>query len=217
MMMGSRTASDRPRPLFARYYAAMTARMDDEGLAALRDELLTGVGGQVVEVGCGNGMNFSRYPSTVTKVRAVEPEPHLRKLAQTAAAHAPVPVDVTPGIGQALPLPDDSVDTGVLCLVLCSMPDPRATVAELARVIRPGGALVFLEHCAAHSPGLRLAQRIADATLWPLLTGGCHTSRDPLTTIRDGGFTVDTVRHLRYPERPTVPASPHVLGHASRP
>ena len=143
VMVGSPTPGDRRRPLFARYYAAMTARMDDEGLAALRDELLTGINGQVVEVGCGNGMNFTHYPSSVTGVRAVEPEPHLRKLAHTAATHAPVPIDVSSGTGEALPLSDKSVDTGVLCLVLCSMPDPRATVAELIRVIRPGGTLWF--------------------------------------------------------------------------
>lgn len=217
MMIGSPTPGDRPRPLFARYYAAMSARMDGEGLAALRDELLAGIGGEVVEVGCGNGMNFARYPNTVTGVQAIEPEPHLRQLARSAATHAPVRIDVTPGTGEALPLPDDSVDAGVLCLVLCSMPNPRATVGELARVIRPGGTLVFLEHCSADRAALRFVQRIADATVWPMLTGGCHTSRDPLSTIRDGGFAVDTVRHLRYPEHPTVPASPHVLGRASRP
>lgn len=216
-MMSRPTPGDLRRPLFARSYAAMSARMDDEGLAALRDELLASVRGEVVEVGCGNGMNFARYPRTVARVRAVEPEPHLRTLAHTAAAHAPVPIEVTSGTGEALPLPDDSVDAGVLCMVLCSVPDPRATIGELARVIRPGGHLVFLEHCAADTPGLRLIQKIADATLWPMLTGGCHTSRDPLSTIRDGGFVVDTLRHLHYPERPTVPASPHVLGRASLP
>ncbi|MGH3503280.1 MAG: class I SAM-dependent methyltransferase [Nocardioidaceae bacterium] len=195
----------------------MSARMDEEGLSVLRAELLAGLSGRVVEIGCGNGMNFTHYPSTVTGVQAVEPEPHLRKLAHTATAQAPVPIDVTAGTGEALSLPDDSVDAGVLCLVLCSTPDPHATVAELLRVIRGGGTVVFLEHCVADTPGLRLVQRIADATVWPLLTGGCHTSRDPLTTIRSGGFTVDTVRRLRYPERPTVPASPHVLGSASCP
>lgn len=215
--MTTPTSRDRPRPLFARYYAGMTARMDDEGLAELRTELLADIRGSVLEVGCGNGMNFSRYPAAVTGVRAIEPEPHLRALAIAAADRAPVTIDVTAGTSEALPLPDASVDTGVLCLVLCSVPDPRATLAELARVIRPGGTLVFLEHCVADSLGLRLVQRAVDATIWPLFAGGCHTSRDPLSTIRDGGFAVDTVRHLRFPEHPTVPASPHVLGRASRP
>lgn len=211
------TAGDRSRPLFARFYAGMAARMDQEGLAALRTELLADLRGRVVEVGCGNGMNFAHYPRAVTAVEAIEPEPYLRALATTAAGHAGTAVTVTPGIGTALPLPEDDVDAGVLCLVLCAMPDPGAAVAELARVIRPGGTLVFLEHCVAETPRLRLAQRVADATIWPLLTGGCHTARDPLATVTAGGFEIVRARRLQYPQRPTVPASPHVLGRASRP
>ena len=214
--MPRRHAGDRPRPLFARYYAALTPRLDEEGLGPLRTELLAGLRGDVVEVGCGNGRNFTHYPSPVTQVRAVEPEPHLRTLARAAATDAPVPVVVSAGTGEALPLADASVDAAVLCLVLCSVPDPAATVAELSRVLRPGGTLAFLEHGLADTPGLRRAQRLADATIWPLLTGGCHTARDPLSTIGAGRFTIDSVRHLRFPEQPTVPASPHVLGRASR-
>lgn len=215
-MPNRRNAGDRPRPLFARYYAAMTPRMDEEGLAPLRAELLAKLSGQVVEVGCGNGRNFTHYPSLVTEVRAVEPEPHLRSLALSAAARAPVAVVVTPGTGEALPLVDRSVDAAVLCLVLCSVPDPQATVAELFRVLRSGGTLAFLEHGVADTPGLRRVQRVADATIWPLLTGGCHTARDPLATIGSGQFTIDAVRHLRFPEHPTLPASPHVRGRATR-
>lgn len=215
-MPSRRNAGDRPRPLFARYYAAMTPRMDEEGLAPLRTELLAKLRGQVLEVGCGNGRNFTHYPSLVTEVRAVEPEPHLRTLARTAAARAPVRIVVTPGTGEVLPLPDCSVDAAVLCLVLCSVPDPRGTVAEVFRVLRPGGTLAFLEHGIADTPGLCRVQRVADATIWPLLTGGCHTARNPLATIGSGRFIIDAVRHLRFPEHPTVPAGPHVLGSATR-
>lgn len=216
-MMSRPAPGDLRRPVFARCYAAMSARIDAEGLATLRDELLANLRGHVVEVGCGNGMNFARYPRTVARVHAVEPEPHLRALAHTAAAHAPVPIKVTSGTGEALPLPNNSMDAGVLCLVLCSVPDPRATVGELVRVIRPGGHLVFLEHGLADTPRLRIVQKIADATIGPMFTGGCHSSREPLSTIRDGGFAVETLRHLRYPQRSNAPFSPHVLGRASLP
>lgn len=191
--------------------------MDRQGLADLRRELLDGLGGQIVEVGCGDGINFAHYPAAVTGVHAIEPEPYLRGLALRAAARAPVPVTVSSGRGEALPLPADYADGGVLCLVLCSMPDARMTLSELARVIRPGGILVFLEHCAAETRWLRLVQRVADGTFWPLLTGGCHTARDPLAAVCDAGFTVTATRRLLYPEHPRVPSSPHILGRASRP
>src|SRR3712207_9118882 len=86
--------TDRPRPVFGRLYARISEGMDAEGLAALRTELLAPLSGSVVEIGCGNGRNFARYPAAVTRVTAVEPEPHLRDLATRAAAAAPVPVTV---------------------------------------------------------------------------------------------------------------------------
>ncbi|RZT85646.1 ubiquinone/menaquinone biosynthesis C-methylase UbiE [Pseudonocardia sediminis] len=211
-----RTGGDRPRPRFARFYARMTEEMDRHGLRGLRAELVSDLRGEVVEIGCGNGRNFAHYPDTVTAVHAIEPEPHLRALATQAAATAPVPVEVTPGRGEAIPLPDQAVDAAVLCLVLCAMPDPDRTLAELTRVLRPGGRLVFLEHTLAEGRLLRTAQHVADATIWPRLYGGCHTARDPLGSIRAAGFDVARHRYLHYPQRPTVPASPHVLGHAVR-
>ena len=204
-------------PVFARCYARLSRACEGAGMAPLRDELLAGAAGRVVEVGAGNGPNFAHYPPGVTEVVAVEPEPHLRALAEQAAASAPVPVTVVAGRAEQLPLEDAAVDAGVTCLVLCSVDDVAAALAELARVIRPGGELRFLEHVAADTPGLRRAQRVADATLWPLLAGGCHTARDPLPILEQAGFTVTAVRRYRFPEtRLPSPAAPHVLGTARR-
>jgi ubiquinone/menaquinone biosynthesis C-methylase UbiE len=189
--------------------------MEAEGMADLRKELLADLRGAVVEVGCGNGLNFGYYPRAVTGVVGVEPEPRLRALAEQAAAASSVPVRVTPGTAGALPLDDDSVDAAVLCLVMCSFDDRPGALAELRRVLRPGGTLHFLEHTIAETRGLRMVQRLADATLWPLLAGGCHTSTDPLALIESAGFTVTGVRRLRFPDqRLTLPAPPHVLGAA---
>ena len=206
---------DRPRPVFARCYASLSRRRETEGMAELRAELLDGLRGTVVEVGSGNGMNFGHYPAGVTRVDAVEPEPHLRGLAGTAATRAGVPVRVHAGTAERLPLLDGSADAAVLCLVMCSLPDRPAALAELRRVLRPGGEVRFLEHTVADTAGLRAVQRIADATVWPLLTGGCHTARDPVAALTRAGFQVTGLRRLRFPEtRVTQPASPHVLGTA---
>jgi ubiquinone/menaquinone biosynthesis C-methylase UbiE len=210
--------TDRPRPVFSRLYARISEGMDAEGLGALRTELLAPLSGSVVEVGCGNGRNFARYPAAVTGVTAVEPEPHLRSLATRAAGAAPVPVTVVAGTAEALPLPDGSADAAVLCLVLCSLPDRERALAEVTRVLRPGGTLAFLEHGLGPTRRMRAVQRLADATLWPLLAGGCHTAVDPVGSIERAGFEVTALRRLRFPDsRLTLPATPHVLGLARRP
>jgi ubiquinone/menaquinone biosynthesis C-methylase UbiE len=210
--------TDRPRPVFSRVYARISEGMDAEGLAALRTELLAPLSGSVVEVGCGNGRNFARYPAAVTRVTAVEPEPHLRDLATRAAATAPVPVTVVAGTAEALPAPDGGADAVVLCLVLCSLPDRQRALAEVTRVLRPGGTLALLEHGLGPTRRLRAVQRLADATLWPLLAGGCHTAVDPVGLVKGAGFEVTALRRLRFPDtRLTLPATPHVLGLARRP
>jgi len=204
--------------VFARCYARISEGMDAEGLGALRTELLAPLSGRVVEVGCGDGRTLARYPTAVTQVTAVEPEPHLRRLAARAAAGAPVPVTVVPGTAEALPLPDGNADAAVLCLVLCSLSDRPAALAELRRVLRPGGTLVFLEHTLGETRRVRAVQRVADATLWPLLAGGCHTATDTVALLQEAGFRVTALRRLRFPDtRVTLPVTPHVLGTAVSP
>ena len=214
--MGSTT--DLRRPVFARYYARLAPRLEDEGLADLRRELLAGLRGDVIEVGAGSGLNFRHYPASVTSVSAVEPEPYLRRTAEDAAGETETNVTVLPGTAGQLPLPDASCDAAVLCLVMCSLDDRPAALAEIARVLRPGGVLRFLEHTRATTRGLRVAQRIADATIWPLMAGGCHTSTDPVGDIEAAGYTVTECRALRFPDvRISQPSTPHVLGSALAP
>ncbi|WP_330177016.1 class I SAM-dependent methyltransferase [Streptomyces sp. NBC_01498] len=205
-------------PLFARVYARMSVAADRGGVAAHRAELLAGLSGRVVEIGAGNGLNFARYPAAVTDVVAVEPERSLRRLAVGAAARAPVPVDVRPGTAEALPVEDQGFDAAVVSLVLCTVRDVPKALAEIRRVLRPGGELRFFEHGPAPEPGMARVQRVLDRTVWPALFGGCHTSRDTLAALGGAGFELGPYRALRVPEKgPRTPTSACVLGAAYRP
>jgi ubiquinone/menaquinone biosynthesis C-methylase UbiE len=203
-------------PVFARFYNRFAVRTEAAGVAEHRDEMLTGLSGRVVEVGAGNGLNFAHYPATVSEVVAVEPESYLRARAEDAAAAAPVPISVVDGTATGLPVEDDSCDAGVASLVLCSVPDQAAALAELRRVIRPGGELRFYEHVLAETAPHARVQRILDRTVWPLMAGGCHTARDTLAAIEAAGFTIEQNRRFKFRPIPGFPASPHILGLARR-
>ena len=132
-------------PLFARLFDRMAAKTEEQGAAEHRERLLAGLGGRVIEVGAGNGLNFSHYPGTVAEVVAVEPEDYLRAKAERVAEDAPVAIRVVDGLADDLPAEDASFDAAVASLVLCSVPDQAAALAELRRVLRPGAELRFYE------------------------------------------------------------------------
>jgi ubiquinone/menaquinone biosynthesis C-methylase UbiE len=205
-------------PVFARFYARMSVAADLKGgVADRRDELLAGLSGRVIEIGAGNGLNFAHYTGAVSEVVAIEPERSLRQLAAGAALRAGVPVDVVPGTAEALPVRSEAFDAAVASLVLCTVRDLPRALAEVKRVLRPGGELRFFEHTLAPGRGLATAQRAADRTFWPLLFGGCHTARDTVTAIEEAGFELGTCRRFRIPDKGVqLPSSPCVLGVARR-
>jgi ubiquinone/menaquinone biosynthesis C-methylase UbiE len=207
--------TDIRHPLFARVFDRLSRVMEKE-VGPWRDQLLAGLSGRVLELGAGNGINFSHYPDTVTEVIALEPEPYMRAKAEAAALLARVPVTVRPGAADAIELPDASVDAAVASLVLCSVPDQARALAELHRVVKPGGELRFLEHVRASGPGKIRVQNAADRIgIWPLMAGGCHCSRDTVGAIRAAGFEV-----LQAEDHDLGPSwgitNPHVLGSATR-
>jgi ubiquinone/menaquinone biosynthesis C-methylase UbiE len=198
-------------PIFARFFDRFSQGMEQE-VGPYRDEMLAGLSGRVLEVGAGNGMNFARYPATVDEVVALEPEPYLREKAEAAARSAPARVTVRDGVAHPLPFEDDSFDVAVASLVLCSVPDPDHAIAELRRVLRPGGELRFLEHVRSSRPRKARVQKVLDgAGVWPWLIGGCHTGRDTLAALEHAGFTLERVRRVDVGFAAN-PANPHVVG-----
>jgi ubiquinone/menaquinone biosynthesis C-methylase UbiE len=203
-------------PIFARYYARVSPLME-VGVGPYRQKLVAGVSGRVIEVGAGNGLNFAHYPATVTEVIAVEPEPHLRSIAEANAALAAVPIKVVDGTADDLPAGEGQCDVAVVSLVLCSVPDQDRALAEIRRVLKPGGELRFFEHVGAATPGRRRVQRALDATIGPPLVGGCHVGRDTRAAIERSGFTIDWIDQLTSADtKMTFPTAPQILGTATR-
>jgi ubiquinone/menaquinone biosynthesis C-methylase UbiE len=204
------------RPVYARLYAKQAVKAEALGLAARRAQLLDGLAGRVLEIGAGNGLNFRHYPASVTEVVAVEPEPHLRTLAEQSARESPVNVDVVDAIAEDLPFGDGEFDAAVASLMLCSVSDVDASLAQVRRVLRPGGELRFLEHVASAKGAVRTLQRAADATVWPRIAGGCHLARETERLIEAAGFTIERRERFFFGIPPLDPPKTHVLGLARR-
>ncbi|XAS64259.1 methyltransferase domain-containing protein [Micrococcaceae bacterium Sec5.8] len=200
-------------PSFGRSFARAGPRMDARGAADHRRRLLEAAYGAVLEIGAGYGATFPFYPAGVSSVLALEPDPTLRDLARAAARRAPVPVTVDDGVAEALPAGDASVDVVVSSLVLCSVADQTVALAEVVRVLRPGGRLLFYEHVRSTRRVLAAAEDLL-TPLWSRLAGGCHPNRDTVAGIAGAGLTVQGLERFGFSVLPGNPRLAHVLGAA---
>ena len=155
----------------------------------LRRRVCDGLEGDVVEIGFGSGLNVPFYPATVTRVAAVEPADVGWKLADKRLRATSVPVQRSGLDGQSLPFDDNSYDAALSTWTLCTIPDVAGALAEVRRVLKPGGTLHFVEHGLAPDENVRRWQRRLDP-LQQRLFGGCHLTRPVVDLLTAAGFTI---------------------------
>jgi SAM-dependent methyltransferase len=179
-------------------------------IARVRAEALSGLGGDVVEVGFGSGLNLPYYPAQVSRVLAVEPSGVARALAGRRVGAAAVPVRYVGSDAQELALEPASVDAAVSTFTLCTIPDPRRALAELRRVLKPGGSFRFVEHGLSPNPRIARWQH----RLTPIqrrVAAGCHLDRPIEALVRQAGFELASLRT----EELAAPGPLRLLGHLS--
>lgn len=164
-------------------------------VTALRKVATAGLRGTVLEIGFGSGLNLPHYPHTATEILAVEPLSKARARAERRFAHVTTPVRWIGLDGQAIPLPDESVDAALSTFTLCTIPDATAALAEVRRVLRPGGTFQFLEHGLAPSRVVQGWQHRFN-TLEKKLVGGCHLNRPIDRLISEAGFEIERLERL---------------------
>jgi ubiquinone/menaquinone biosynthesis C-methylase UbiE len=185
---------------FSALYDRCIRGAEEAGLRAIRRDALATAAGRTIDIGAGTGANAALYPEAVTELVLAEPDPHMLKQLRAKGGSARV---VEAG-AEALPFEDDSFDTAVFTLVLCTVPDPDAALAEAARVLRPGGRLLFVEHVRAQEPGLARWQDRLERP-WRFCGDGCHCNRDTIAAIEASPLSLEQL------ERGTLPKAPPIV------
>jgi ubiquinone/menaquinone biosynthesis C-methylase UbiE len=189
--------------IFAAMYDSLMSRAERDLLDDLRRTQLSGAHGDVLEIGAGTGANLTAYGTEVCMLTLTEPQqPMLKRLQKRVdTAELPAPVTVLRAPAEDLPFDDDSFDTVVSTLVLCGTTDQQRALRQVRRVLRPGGALLFVEHVRYDDP--RRA-RHQDRMNWlSRFVACCDCNRPTMTSIREAGFTVGDVEELKMPHAPS--------------
>ena len=174
--------------LFAWVYARTEGRLRRQS-ATLRAGLVGDLEGQVLEIGCGTGANFAFYPAAA-HVTATDYSEHMLRRAADERSNAAATIELRQADVEALPFDDDSFDAAVSALVLCSVPDQPRALAEIRRVLKPGGALRLFEHVRSDQRWVARLQRVGTPA-WSFVADGCHLSRDTVAAVVAAGFEVE--------------------------
>ena len=199
---------------FAWGYDAFQRRSCEAGMEARRHEVLSRAEGRTLEIGSGTGINLHHYGPGVTELVLSEPDRHMVSLLRRKVDGSGRAATVVQAPAESLPFEDQSFDTATLVYVLCTVPDPGAALREIARVLKPGGRLLFVEHVRSPEPGLaRWQDRLHGP--WRVFANGCHCNRDTVAAME--GSPLEVVE-LERSEIPKVPAlvRPMVAGAAAR-
>lgn len=196
----------REHRIFAAGYDLMLRGIEKKSLGRRRAGLLGDLSGRVLDIGAGTGANLPYYRAAAQVVMA-EPDGAMRAKIPPKLAQAHVPIELSDASAEGLPFADGSFDAAVCTLVLCTVPDPAAALAEIRRVLAPGGTLVLLEHVLAPDGLARWQRRIQPG--WYHLAAGCHLDRDTAAAVEHAGFTFSSLEHLRELPR-WMPISPMI-------
>jgi ubiquinone/menaquinone biosynthesis C-methylase UbiE len=199
--------------LFAALYDRGLSGTEEAGLREMRRELLAQARGRVVEVGAGTGVNLELYPEGIEELVLAEPDPHMSRRLREKLAPSGRAARIVAAPAERLPFEDSSFDTAVATLVLCTVPDPEAAVAEVSRVLGPGGQLLFIEHVRSSDPGVARWQDRLEKP-WRFLGDGCHCNRDTLATLGASPLSVERVERGSLPKAPPI-VRPLVRGSAT--
>jgi ubiquinone/menaquinone biosynthesis C-methylase UbiE len=184
-------------PLFSWFFNWTTSKgAGRRYMETYRLEIVGQARGVVLEVGAGSGLNFALYPpGQVERVEAIEPDATMRRYAEPRRIAAPVPITLTAAPAEALPFTDETFDSAVATLVFCSVSDPMRSLAEIRRVLKPGGALLLYEHVRAQGA---IAARVQDlmTPFTTRLAGGCHWNRNTSGAVVQAGFQITNLRRI---------------------
>jgi SAM-dependent methyltransferase len=196
---------------FAALYDRGLKATEEGGLREMRRGVLSEASGRTVDLGAGTGVNLGLYPDAVSELVMVEPDPHMLKQLRAKAAGGEG-VEILEASAQELPFADDSFDTAAFTLVLCTVPDPELALREAARVLKPGGKLLFIEHVRAEDVGLAAWQDRLEKP-WRFLADGCHCNRDTVAMIEGSPLRLERVEPGELPKTPPI-VRPLVSGSA---
>ena len=203
----------RRNPLFPYVYRIGMPIFDRLFYRRYRREAMSHATGRLLMVGLGPGTDLMFLPAAVTSVAAVDPEPTMRRMASAFARRHGVAVDIVDGTGESIPFPENSFDSVHVGLVLCSVDDVAATLAEIRRVLAPAGRLVVLEHVRGDGAMGRFQDLIAEP--WSWLASGCRPNRRTIDAIAAAGFDTGGLRSIRRTFVPP-PCTPQLQGFATR-